>query len=77
MVVSVIQHLKVCSVNNMTHHFKVARSNNKVVDDIVDLCDQGQDGRLNAEKDQLATFPSLNTRINNLWLGKESVQKYK
>lgn len=30
----------------MTHHFKVAWSNDQVVDDVIDLCDQGQDGRL-------------------------------
>lgn len=39
-----------CRKVKRTHHFKVARSNDQVVYDIVDLCDQGQDGGLNQEE---------------------------
>lgn len=51
------------SVRNMTHHFKVARSNNQVVNDIVDLCNQGQDGGLNPGRDQQTRLVSVN--VNN------------
>lgn len=34
-----------------THHFKVAGGNNEVVDDVVDLGDQRQDGGLHRERE--------------------------
>lgn len=35
-----------------THHFEIARCDNQVVNNIVDLCDQGQDGGLCAQRDR-------------------------
>lgn len=48
------------SKRKMTHHFKVAWCNDQVVNDIVDLCDQGQDGGLYAGKHQKTVFISVN-----------------
>lgn len=43
---------KVSILCSNTHHFKIARCNNQVVNNIVDLCDQGQDGGLRAQQDR-------------------------
>lgn len=42
---------KVSILCSNTHHFEIARCNNQVVNNIVDLCDQGQDGGLWAQRD--------------------------
>lgn len=56
----------------VTHHFKVARSNNQVVNDVIDLCDQGQDGRLKTGREQQTRFLSVKVNstlrvVNQIW----------
>lgn len=51
-----------CS-NTVTHHFKVAGCNYQVVNDVIDLCDQGQDGRLKVGREQQTRF--LSVKVNN------------
>lgn len=51
-------------IKKTTHHFKVARGNNQVVDDVVDLCDQGQDGGLQETK---GSESSWDTELKSGW----------
>lgn len=44
---------KVSVLSSDTHHFKTAGSHNQVVNDVVDLGDQRQDGRLGARQEEL------------------------
>lgn len=52
----------ISSSDNVTHHFKVAGRNDQVVNDIINLCDQGQDGGLKAGRDQNKV---LLVKVNN------------
>lgn len=45
-------YYKVNVPSSETHHFETAGCDNQVVDDVVDLCDQGQDGRLCAQEEK-------------------------
>lgn len=51
-----------------THHFKVARCNNQVVDHIVDLCDQGQDGRLTDNEQGLCKWNETAGQFHYCWM---------